>query len=133
MPYSVDYKRGVYVTNGSGGTYTHGAPVKEGNFVGIAVKQKAATFDAGLAAHSLIQISENYFLITKGEVQVANVSGFAKGDKVYITSANVLTETGASNTPFGRVTETTSDNRGVPTGKVRIDLDVKTAVAADTF
>ena len=57
----------------------------------------------------------------------------SKGDKVYITSGNVLTETGASNTPFGRVTETTSDNRGVPTGKVRIDLDVKTAVAADTF
>lgn len=133
MPYSIDYKRGVYVTNGSGGAITHGAPRKEGNFVGIAVKQKAASWSAGLAAQSEIADGEKYFLITKGEVQVANVSGFAKGDPVYITSAGVLTETAASNTPFGRVTETTSDNRGVPSGKVRIDLDVKTAVAADTF
>jgi len=133
MPYSIDYKRGVYVTNGSGDTYDHGLPVVEGNFVGVTVKQKAASWDAGLAAQSLIADNEEYFIITKGEVQVANVAGFAKGDAVYITAANVLTETDSGNTPFGRVTETTSDNRGVPIGQVRIDLDVKTAVPAAAF
>lgn len=124
---------GVYVTNGSGGNYTHGQPVVEGKFVGVAVKQKSTGWSAGLSAQAQIANGEKYYLITKGEVTVNNVAGFAKGDAIYITSGNVLTETNTGNTPFGRVVETTAENRGVPTGKVRIDLDIKTAVAAATF
>jgi hypothetical protein len=42
-------------------------------------------------------------MITKGIVQVDNAAlGFAtKGDVVYITTANALTTTAASNTKFG--------------------------------
>jgi len=59
-------------------------------------------------------------------VQVNTVAGFAKGDAVYITAATgVLTETSAGNVKFGRVVEVVGDGRGVPTGKVRIDLDAK--------
>ena len=52
------------------------------------------------------------------------MAGFAKGETIYITSANALTETSSSNTKFGTVVETENE-RGTPTGKVRIDLDLK--------
>lgn len=122
-----------YVTNGESGTIAHGSPVKEDGFVGIAVKQKAVSWSEGLAAQALIQPGEQYLILTKGEVQVDTVSGLAKGDKVYIAAASTtsgvttfaLTEVATSNTPFGVVTEVVGDGRGVPTGKVRIDLDKK--------
>jgi len=127
------YRPGQYVTNGSGGALNHGQPAKEGNFVGVCVKQKAPKWSDGLSAQKQIANGEKYYLITKGEVQVDFVAGFSVGDAIYITSGNVLTKTAASNTPYGRVVEVAADNRGVPTGKVRIDLDIKTAVAAATF
>ena len=118
---------GVYVRNTSGGNLTHNRPVKVGNFVGVSVKQKATAWSDALSASSLIADNEDFFLITKGIVQVPFVAGFAKGDAVYITSGNVLTETGSGNTPFGRVVEIPGE-RGTPSGKVRIDLDQKDSV-----
>lgn len=123
MPYNRP-GRGVYVTNdAASAALTHGQPVKEGNFVGVAVKQVARGFDSTVADQSTIDDGEEYFLITKGVVEVDTVAGFAVGDAVYITSSNVLTETSSSNTAFGRVVEVAGD-RGTPTGKVRIDLDL---------
>jgi predicted RecA/RadA family phage recombinase len=123
MPYNRP-GRGVYVTNDAASdTLDHGQPVKEGNFVGVAVKQVARGFDSTIADQSTIDDGEEYFLITKGVVEVNTVSGFAVGDAVYITSSNVLTETSSSNTAFGRVVEV-AGNRGTPSGKVRIDLDL---------
>lgn len=123
MPYNRP-GRGVYVTNdAASATLDHGQPVKEGNFVGVAVKQVARGFDSTVADQSTIDDGEEYFLITKGVVEVDTVSGFAVGDAVYITSANALTETSSGNTAFGRVVEV-AGNRGTPTGKVRIDLDL---------
>lgn len=133
MPTTTEKNPGVYVTNGSGGTINHGAPVKEGNFVGLAIKQKARAWSAGFVSPLTIANGEKYFIQTVGVVEVPTVSGFAQGDAIYITDAGVLTETNTGNTPFGRVVETVSDNRGVPTGKVRIDLDIKNAVTAATF
>lgn len=124
MPYNRP-GRGVYVTNETASAaLTHGQPVKEGSFVGIAVKQVSPGFDSTIADASTIEDNEEYFLITKGIVQTDTVSGFAKGDTVYITSANALTETSSGNTKFGTVVEVATD-RGTPTGKVRIDLDLK--------
>jgi len=124
MPYNRP-GRGVYVKNETASAaLTHGQPVKEGNFVGIAVKQVSPGFDSTIADASRIEDDEEYFVITKGIVQVNKVSGFAKGDAVYITSTNTLTETSTSNTKFGTVVETENE-RGTPTGKVRIDLDLK--------
>lgn len=124
MPYNRP-GRGVYVTNTTASAaLTHGQPVKEGNFVGIAVKQVSPGFDSTIADATTIEDDEEYFLITKGVVQVNEVSGFAKGDAVFITSSNALTETSSGNTKFGTVVETENE-RGTPTNKVRIDLDLK--------
>jgi hypothetical protein len=118
---------GVYVTNGST-VLTHGQPVTSSNYVGVAVKQKVVPWSSGLSPQAEIASGEDYFIITKGLVQVTHVSGFAKGDAVYITSANVLTETASGNTKYGRVHEVQTA-RGTPSGKVRIDLDAKDSVA----
>jgi len=105
---------------------THGNPVAINNEVGIAVKQKERGWDQGLANRAIIDVGEKFWLVKKGIVQVNTVAGFAKGDAVYITAATgVLTETSAGNVKFGRVVEVVGDGRGVPTGKVRIDLDAK--------
>lgn len=124
MPYNRP-GRGVYVTNDSGGVIQHGTPVAIDNYVGVALKQKAPGWDSLVADETEIENGEQFFLITKGIVQVDTVTGFAKGDAVYIDdSTNTLTETSTDNIKFGRVHEVAGE-RGTPTGKVRIDLDAK--------
>lgn len=123
MPYNRPGKA-TYVVNNSGGVLLHGQPVKEGNVVGVAVKQKATHWSDGLAVQAQIQIVEPYLVIRDGVVQVADGgAGFVDGDAVYITSANALTKTSGGNTRFGRVVEVPGDGRGVPTGQVRVNLD----------
>lgn len=116
--------RVAYVT--ADAAVQHGAPVKVGNFVGTATKQIARGWDSTTAQQTLIDIGEQFAMTVKGKVLVDNVSGFAKGDPVYIVDAtNVLQEaSGAGTTKFGRVTEI-PEERGTPTGKVWIDLDLK--------
>jgi len=126
MPYSRP-GRGVYVRNTStSAAISHGQPSKESNFVGVAYKQAQPGFNSLIADASSIADDEDYFLVTKGVVQVPFVAGFAKGDFVYIVNAtNALQEAGgAGTTPFGVVTEI-QGVRGTPTGRVRIDLDQK--------
>lgn len=115
--------RGVHVKNGST-AINHADPVKNSNYVGQAIKQKGVGWELGLDAQAVIAKDEEYFLVTKGLVVVDEVSGNAKGDAIYITSENVLTKTKGENTPFGRVYNVAGE-RGLPTGKVRIDLDAK--------
>lgn len=129
MPYQRP-GNGKYVTNASGGAINHGAPVLVSNYVGVAVKQKAPAVTDALATHKQIANGEDFFLITKGEVQVANtgIAAAVKGDAIYIVPAtNALTTTATANTKFGRVAEV-AGKRGVPTGKVRIDLDAKDSI-----
>lgn len=143
MPQGITADRGVYVRNTTGSAITHGKPAKLGNFVGVAVKQKARAWSAGLTNPETIANNEDCYLITKGvceivEPNAGDYSGFARGEAIYITSAHALTETASGNTPFGRVVEIATPlsggpKRGVASGAVRIDLDVKTAVAADPF
>jgi len=123
--------RGVHVTNtATSAAINHGQVAQEEGHVGVAVKQVPATWDAALSAHSVIADDEEYFLITKGVVQVDTVGGFARGEPIYIVAAtNALTETGSGNVPFGRVVEIAGE-RGVPTGQVRIDLDAKDNIDA---
>jgi len=125
MPYNRP-GRGVSVTNTStSATISHGQAAQEAGFVGVAVKQRATGWDSTVALQDDILDDEEYFLITKGIVQVDEVSGFAKGDPVYIVAAtNALTETSSGNISFGRVVEI-EGQRGTPTNKVRIDLDLK--------
>lgn len=119
----------VYVTNNTGGILLHGQAVMEavgsGFEVGVAVKQKPAHWSDGLAAQNQIQTSEPYLILRRGVVQVADGgAGFADGDEVYITSANVLTKASSGGAEkFGRCVEIPADGRGVPTGFVRINLD----------
>ena len=123
MPYNRP-GRGVYVTNTeTSAAIDHGDAVKQGNFVGVAVKQQALDWGDGVADVRVIADDEDYFLITKGVVQVA-LDSVDQGDSIYITSANALTKTVGSNYPFGRVVED-ENLRGVPDGYCRIDLDDK--------
>jgi hypothetical protein len=116
---------GTHVTNDSGGSLTHGQPAKLQGFVGVLVKQKATAWSDGLAPSTVIASGEKCWMITRGIVQVTTVGGFAKGDPIYITPTNTLSETATNNFKFGRVVEVVGDGRGVPTGKVRINLDEK--------
>jgi hypothetical protein len=115
---------GVYVTR-TGAAVQHGAPAVESNFAGVAVKQKTRGWSDPVSNQATIDVGEAYFLVTKGVVQVPNtgISASVKGDPIWITTAGVLTT--ATGTPkFGRIVEV-AGNRGVPLGKVRIDLDSK--------
>lgn len=118
---------GTHLINSTGGVLAHNQPVVIGGIVGIAVKQKATAWSAGLAPANQIATSEKFWCITKGIVQVdvASLVTPVKGDPVYITAANALTKTSAGNTKFGRIVELVGDGRTVPTGKCRIDLDMK--------
>lgn len=132
MPYNRPGTK-YYAENDTGGTIVHGSPVVFDNIPGIATKQKAVPWAEGLASQDLIQDGESFVMDITGVCEVDNVSGFAKGDAVYIIAASEsggvttfeLTETAGSNTPFGRVVEVVGDGRGVPAGKVRINLDTK--------
>lgn len=117
---------GVYVVNG-GSAIQHGTAQANSGFVGVAVKHAARSWQDGYSIQAQIDASEPYYLITKGVVQVADpgLSSPAKGDAVYITAATgVITKTSGGNVKYGRIVELTGV-RGVPTGKVRIDLDTK--------
>lgn len=120
---------GVYVTNG-GTAIQHGQPVYNAGFVGVAVKQQPRQWQDSYAIQAQIDPGEPYFIITKGIVQVPNtgITANVKGDPIYMTNAtSVLTATGPGSgtvSKFGRIAEV-SGVRGVPTGKVRIDLDAK--------
>ncbi len=124
MPYQRE-GNSVYVVNESGGIYLHAQPVKEGNEIGIAVKQKPAHWSDGLAAQNQIQDEEPYLILRRGVVQIADGgANFADGDPVYIVAAdNTLTKTSTDTFKFGRVVEVPADGRGVPVGQVRVNLD----------
>lgn len=121
--------RGVYVKNtATSAAIDHGDPVKEGPFVGIAIKQQQPDWDSPVANLQVIADDEDYFLLRKGEVEVT-LGSVVVGDAIYITSANALTKTASGNTPFGYVT-TDENTRGVRAGRCRIDLDFKPPVVA---
>lgn len=117
--------KGTHVVNDTAGTLTHGQPAVLQGHIGIVVKQKAQSWSAGLTGANLIAVGEKCWMITKGIVQVNDPTGLGADGPVYITTANALTATVGTNAKFGRVVETTGDGRGVPTGKVRIDLDAR--------
>lgn len=154
MPYT-NRRTGVFVSNGTGSTVKHGAPIKVSNHVGIAIKQRPVSWKEGLTNQNLIQTNEQFFLLYRGEVQFNTASGEAGnpiaaatvGDKVYITSANALTTTASGNTLYGIVSEVNATNSApktlvdpngsnagtaattvrVPSNRIRIDLDAKFA------
>lgn len=111
----------------------HGAPCAENGVVGVAIKQVAAPFGTGLGSALInqVQVAEKFVIDTKGIVEVINtgISGATKGAPVYITVAtNALTLTGPASAgvteKFGRVAELAGE-RKTPTGKLRINLDMK--------
>lgn len=118
--------RGTHKVNTLGRTINHNDPVSISGHVGVAVKQKQHNTAEGIVGGNVIATGERFWLIKKGIVQVPFVAGMVDGDPVYIVAADgTLTETASGNVKFGRVVEVTGDGRGVPPGKVRVDLDDK--------
>lgn len=113
-------------------TTLHGAACVENGVVGVAIKQVAPAAGTGLTdvANTTIAIGEKFVIDTKGIVEVpVGALTPTKGMAVYLTAAtNALTPTGpASGTTtykFGTVVEVAGE-RGTPTGRVRINLDLK--------
>ena len=128
-----------YTTNAQSGTLKHGQLVISDEIVGVAIKQKPVSWKLGLADQQIIAVGEKFAMIVKGIVEVPLVGGLAKGDDVYLAAAATnsgvttfaLSET-ATGTRVGRVVEVVGDGRGVPAGKVRIDLDQKDSIGPNT-
>lgn len=127
--------RALYVTATK--AVQHGAPATENGLTGIAVKRTARPWSDGYDATLTPQIGigEKFTLRPKGQCQVASGGGLAgatKGASVWIHVAdNTLHLDGSAATgdiAFGRVTELTTDGRGVPTGFLRIDQDLKDSI-----
>lgn len=124
----------------SGGTITHGSTVFQANHKGVAVKQVAESWKTGYGAANAAPLNqiingEQFLVITKGQVLVDDpgLATPAVGDAVYITAANAITKTATANFQYGRIAAL-AGTFGVPTGKVRIDLDAaKNAVAGTAF
>ena len=117
----------------------HGQATAIDGFVGQALKQQAYPAGTGLGAAAItaIAIGEKFIVQIKGRVYLANTQtgldgatalAAVKGSPVYITIAtgilNIAGPASASVARFGRVTEIAGE-RGVGTGKIRVDLDAK--------
>lgn len=125
MPYN---RPGKFYYTTATKAVVHGEACIENGVSGVAVKQKVAPFGTGPATNAAlvtVQIGEDFGIIDKGIVQVAAVATPAKGDAIYITAAtNVLTKTASANVKYGVVVEI-AGQRGCPTGRMRVDLDLK--------
>lgn len=111
---------------------THGNPTIEDGVAGIAIKQVEQSWTLGIANRQIIAIGEQFAILHTGVAQVASslLASAAKGDAVYITPAtNALTRNtapaSATNVAFGRVISIAGDNRGTPTGFIRIDMGAR--------
>lgn len=108
------------------GTHYHGDPVVYNGVPGVAFKQALVGSGAGSGnVQKTIANAETFTIICKGRVEITNPGdAMAVGDKLYITSTHVLTKTTTGNTKYGLVVEI-AGTRGTPTGKMRVDLDLK--------
>jgi hypothetical protein len=120
----------VYVGSAAAAV-VHGAPVKDAGAVGVALKQQTYPWTAGYGGapspQTGIAVGERYAILVKGVVQVANSGSFVQGDRLFITSANALSKVTTGNSKYGVVVEVAGMTplRGVPTGMMRVNLDLK--------
>lgn len=109
----------------------HDYPCIEDGVAGVAIKQVEQSWQLGIANRNIVAVGESFAIAHTGVTQVPSslLATAAKGDPVYITPAtNALTKTGpasATNVPFGRVIGIAGDNRGTPTGFIRIDMSAR--------
>lgn len=108
----------------------HGAPVIEDNIPGIAIKQVARAWSAGLTGQATIDVGESFGIEYTGVWYVPAVSGAAKGSLLYIdpTDNALSLSSGSDHVKFGKVKDLAGE-RGCPTGKQRVDLDMKSMEA----
>lgn len=111
----------------------HKAACTELGFTGVAIKQRAKPWSEGYTNPGVIAIGEQFVMRVRGQHEFPNtgISGATQGQAVYIVAAtNALTLTASGNVPFGYVAELPGGNRGVPTGRLRIDIERKPPVVA---
>lgn len=112
---------------------THGNPCIEDGKGGVAVKQQEQSWTLGIANRNVVSIGESFAILGKGVVQIpaSLLGGATKGAAVYIATAdNTLSSTsGGGKVKYGVVDSLAGDNRGTPTGFIRIDLDARDSIA----
>lgn len=108
---------------------THGNPCIEDGIPGVAIKQQEQSWTLGIASRNVIAVSESFAILDKGVVQIpaSLLGGATKGMAVYIATAdNTLSNTaGGGKVKFGVVDSLAGDNRGTPTGFIRVNLDMR--------
>jgi hypothetical protein len=125
MPLNVS-SRGVHVPAATR-SCSHGDLTYEGGYVGTAVKQQGYTIATARANINVIAVSEPFFLITTGVVEVAAIGGATFGEEVYITTATGVVGLGAPSTgqvKVGRIVALPG-TYGCPTGLMWVNLDAK--------
>lgn len=126
MPYERPGER--YYPAAATKAVNHGDPCEEDGIVGVAIKQQPAPFGTGLGAAVItqVQVGEDFVIDCKGIVEVPAIGSPSKGELVYITDAtNALGNAGGAGTHvFGRIVELAGE-RDTPTGKMRVNLDLK--------
>ncbi len=127
-----------YVANDGAtpGTLNHNQPAVLGGQPGIAIKQRyAGSSVLSLAERNLIAVDEKCVLLQSGVVEITYTDSTAVGTALYIKSAPTVASgartyaVSATNdgttVPFGVVVENPASGRGVPTGKVRVNLSLR--------
>lgn len=111
---------------------THDFPCVEDNVAGVAVKQAEQSWTLGIANRAVIAIGESFAILHKGQTQIlaSLLAGATKGAAVYIKIVDntLALAGGAGFLPYGRVISLAGDNRGTPTGYLRIDLDARDSI-----
>lgn len=109
---------------------THAKPHYQGGLVGIVQKQdEPGSFDS-LASRRLVQPGIKYVLEVKGDTEVDALAGATVGAAVYISTVDdtLSLVDDANHVAFGRVSAL-PDTFGLPTGRMRVDMDLKDTVA----
>lgn len=116
---------------------THGNPCVVDGVPGIGIVQSERGATAGLQTPRVAAIGEAFVIAHQGicQIDASLVTGVAtKGANVYITVATdvlvgvaVAGAAPAGTIPFGKVVEL-AGQRGTPTGKIRINMNLRSAV-----
>ena len=89
--------------------------------------------------YAVTKPSAGHYVVTFGGALADTDIAAMTADSASLTggthTATIGTETAGAvaETPFGRVVETSAQDRGLPAGRIRVDLDIKSAVTAATF
>lgn len=111
---------------------THGNPCIVDGVPGIAISQKEPAATAGLVTPRVVAVDEDFVIAHQGicQIDASLLATGVRGDPVFINNTtDALAEAGGAGlVPFGRIIEVAGE-RGTPTGKIRINMNLRDTIA----